>query len=53
MSRTIFYGLKDVRAIEVRLCVKIPRKCHDHKAQPYRGTKRRRDEEQMTIKRHI
>ena len=28
--------------------MKIPRKCHNHKAQPFQGIKRRRDEEQMT-----
>ena len=26
--------------------VKIPRKCHNHKAQAFQGTKRKRDEEQ-------
>ena len=28
----------------------MPRKCHNHEAQPSQGTKRRRDEEQIMTK---
>ena len=33
-----------------KIYVKIPRKCHNHEAQSSRGTKRRRDEEQLKTK---
>ena len=39
-----------IKPNDIKNLMKIPRKCHSQEAQPSRGTRRRRDEEQSKDK---